>query len=88
MAEDRTRGVEVYLDHGASFTMDVTVLIHPKYKSFPAVVEAVTVVNQLQADFVLRLEQVDWIPNGAKEIGPKDEMRLVRIGAVIVHLAA
>jgi hypothetical protein len=48
----------------------------------------VTVVNQLQADFVLRLEKVDWIPNGAKEIGPKDEMRLVRIGAVIVHLAA
>jgi hypothetical protein len=40
--------------------------------------EAVAVVNELQTDFVLRLEHVDWLPNGAKEIDPKDVTRLVR----------
>jgi hypothetical protein len=58
--------------------MEVTVLIHPSCKSLLVVSEAVTVVNQLQADFVLCLEQVDWLPNGTKEVDPKNVTRLVR----------
>lgn len=61
-----------------ALTMDVTVLTHPEYRGMAEVKEAVAVVNELQTDFILRLEHVDWLPNGAKEIDPKDVARLVR----------
>ena len=61
-----------------AYTMEVTVLIHPSCKSLLVVSEAVTVVNQLQADFVLCVEQVDWLPNGTREVDPKNVTRLVR----------
>jgi hypothetical protein len=64
--------------HYNASTMDVTVLIHPKCKSLPAVEEAVAVANQLQADFVLRLEHHEWLPNGVKDVDPNDVTRLIR----------
>ena len=59
-------------------TMNVTVLTHNAFKRIADVVQAIAVVNELQGEFVFHLEQVDWLPNGAKEIAPEFVTRLVR----------
>jgi hypothetical protein len=51
--------------------MNVTVLAHNAFKRIADVVQAIAVVNELQGEFVFHLEQVDWLPNGAKEIAPQ-----------------
>jgi hypothetical protein len=68
--------------------MNVTVLAHHAFKRIADVKQAIAVVNELQGDFVLHLELVDWLPNGVREIDPKDATRLVRKNHAAVNVVA
>ncbi len=59
-------------------TMDITILIHSQYKRSKAAEDAVSEVNRLQADFKLRIDQVDWLHNGIKKVDPREVLDRVK----------
>jgi hypothetical protein len=58
--------------------MEVKVLAHSALKRIADVERAIAIVNELQGDFELHLERVDWLPNGSKEVDPANVARQVR----------